>query len=130
MSAIIYNVILTICHAIRRFVTIWSDPNKFCLLRIRLIGSFTRWYGRPVDLQRVVEKTYTNDITSWRSGDVPYQHIKVPISSVSNICFHIHTHMYGFQWSIPHLHITYYCPLRHSTWLRNVGHRLYYVALR
>ena len=34
-------------------------------------------------------------ITSGRSGDVPYHHIKVPISSVNNICFHIRTPMYG-----------------------------------
>ena len=72
--------------------------------RIRLIGSFIRWYGR--------------------SGDVPYQHIKVPIYSVNNICFHIHKPMYGFHWSIPHLHIRYYCALRHRTWLRNVGYRV------
>jgi hypothetical protein len=65
-----------------------------------------------VDLPRVIEIVYLftggaqrnewkdikkNSITSGRSGDVPYQHIKVPISSVNNICFHIHTHMYGFH---------------------------------
>ena len=110
----------------------------------RLIGSFIRWYGRPVDLPRVIEilclftsgaqrnewKDIKKIITSGRSGDVPYQHIKVPISSVNNICFLIHTTMYGFHWSIPHLHIRYYCALRYSTWLRNVGHRVYYFALR
>jgi hypothetical protein len=77
-----------------------------------------------------VERHKNISITSGRSGDVPYQHIKVPISSVNNIIFHIRTPMYGFHWSIPHLHIRYYCALRHSTWLRNVGHRVYYVALR
>jgi hypothetical protein len=45
------------------FLTTWSDPNKFCLLRIRLIGSFIRWYGRTVDLSRVIEMLCL--FTSW-----------------------------------------------------------------
>jgi hypothetical protein len=44
-----------------------------------------------------VERHNKISITTGRSGDVPYQPIKVPIFSVNNICFHLHTPMYGFH---------------------------------
>jgi hypothetical protein len=126
-------------HCVTEFQVCWNDRRRKPLAAVhqtvqsvseRFVFNFIRWYGRPVDLPRVIE-ILCLFTSGGRSGDVPYQHIKVPISSVNNICFHIYTpmSMYGFHWSIPHLHIRYYCALRHSTWLRNVGHRVYYVAL-
>ena len=44
-----------------------------------------------------VERHNNFSITTGRFGDVQYQPIKVHISSGNNICFHIHTPMYGFH---------------------------------
>ena len=110
----------------------------------RLIGSFIRWYGRPVELPLVIIVclfTSGAQWNEWKDINKLYHEWKIRRCSISthkstyflskqHLFSYIHTPMCGFHWSILHLHIRYYCALRHGTGVRNVGHRVYYVALR
>ena len=135
------NLLIRIKHTQMRTTLQWTYQisfvywdlvaEKYFFYFVRLIGSFIRWYGRPVDLPRVIEMlclfTSGAQRNEWKTR-------WCSISTHNSTYFFRKQHLFSYtcmafidRYLIYISVIIVHC---HSTWLRNVGHRVYYVALR